>query len=114
MLRLKFKNPFKREHKNTNHITMKCIFFCREMRNIGNELTQEFLRNVASITSGYLGEEEATVALEEYMLRGIGWRLLFVIDRIGVQVSLRQDKDVKIIHRSNISFFPMYLLPLLK
>ncbi|XP_035828113.1 lysosomal-trafficking regulator isoform X2 [Aplysia californica] len=62
-----------------------------EMRNVGNELSQEFLRNVDAITR-HLGEEEATRALEDYMLRGSGWRLLYTIDRVGVKgVTQRHD-----------------------
>ncbi|CAL1534579.1 unnamed protein product, partial [Lymnaea stagnalis] len=62
-----------------------------EMRNIGNELSQEFMRNVDEVTRD-LSEEDATHSLEDYMLRGRGWRLLYAVDRVGLKgVTQRHD-----------------------
>ncbi|XP_055879864.1 lysosomal-trafficking regulator-like isoform X2 [Biomphalaria glabrata] len=55
-----------------------------EMRNISNELSQEFMRNVDEVTRN-LSEKDATSSLENYMLRGRGWRLLYTIDRVGIK-----------------------------
>ncbi|GFN74593.1 lysosomal-trafficking regulator [Plakobranchus ocellatus] len=72
-----------------------------EMRNIGNELSQEFMRNLDVVTRG-VSEEDATRSLEDYVLRGRGWRLLYTVDRVGLK---------GLVQRQDLCEVLLYLLP---
>ncbi|GFS19430.1 lysosomal-trafficking regulator [Elysia marginata] len=75
--------------------------FIGEMRNISNELSQEFMRNLDMVTRG-VSEEDATRSLEDYILRGRGWRLLYTVDRMGLK---------GVVQRQDLCEVLLYLLP---
>lgn len=55
------------------------------MRNVANELSQEFMRNIMDLPSSE-SEDENPLDLERYLLDGRGWMLLYAIHIIGVKV----------------------------
>lgn len=55
-----------------------------EMRNVSNELSHEFMHNILSVTNSTADVEDLT-GLENYLLQGRGWMLLYTIHKVGVQ-----------------------------
>ncbi|XP_070180486.1 lysosomal-trafficking regulator-like [Littorina saxatilis] len=55
-----------------------------EMRNVPNELSHEFMRNIFTVTSSTAEGDDIT-NLENYLLEDHGWMLLYAIHKIGVQ-----------------------------
>ncbi|XP_025103482.1 lysosomal-trafficking regulator-like isoform X3 [Pomacea canaliculata] len=71
-------------------IRQECLV-SSEMRNVANELSQEFMRNIMDLPSSE-SEDENPLDLERYLLDGRGWMLLYAIHIIGVKrVYNRQD-----------------------
>ena len=57
------------------------------MKNVSNELSHEFMHNIFNITNSNSETEDNDITdLENYLLDGRGWMLLYAICRIGVQV----------------------------
>ena len=61
------------------------------MRNVSNELAHEFMRNILSVTNATT-ETDDVANLENYLLDGRGWKLLFAIHKIGVQVKKKEEE----------------------
>ena len=69
---------------------------------MSNELSHEFMRNIFSVTNS-TAEVDDVANLENYLLDGRGWMLLFTIHKIGVQVKKGTEKrnKTRIVCRSN-------------
>lgn len=65
------------------------LFTCSELKNVANELSQEFMRNILSVTNNTDEDDDDITLLERYLLAGRGWMLLYAIHRIGVQVIIK-------------------------
>ncbi|XP_076442605.1 lysosomal-trafficking regulator-like isoform X2 [Babylonia areolata] len=55
-----------------------------EMRNVSNELSHEFMHNILRVTNSAADVDDIT-DLENYLLGGRGWMLLYTIRRVGTQ-----------------------------
>ena len=64
------------------------------MRNVSNELAHEFMRNILSVTNATT-EIDDVANLENYLLDGRGWMLLFAVHKIGVQVKKKKKRRRK-------------------
>lgn len=69
-----------------------CRYFSSEARSMCGQLSQEFMADIHRVATETDDESDFT-KLQHYLLEGRGWKLLEIIRRIGVQVSIQLDDE---------------------